>query len=71
MPTDPLNAAAMIQALRGQPEGMPQDNPFPAPQRQPNELEALLRQADALRKSIPVGFKGKKGGGIITVKGTF
>ena len=72
---DPLNSAAMALALRGPPQSAePQANPMPAPQRQPTDLEAALKQANDFRKTLqalPVGLQRLRGGGMITLKGTF
>lgn len=66
---DPSTLEALIRMSSTGPA--PMDWLSPAPKRQPNELSQAFQEIDALRKSIPLSFKAKKGGGMIRYKGRF
>jgi hypothetical protein len=66
----------MVKALRG--DELPQDAAQsrlagPAPAEHP-VYEDTVTQVKALKKRVddfPVGFQGRKGGGVVTYRGTF
>jgi hypothetical protein len=70
--TDPATVDALMRMASGGPSPLqPMDFMTGAPKRQPGDLQQVFQQMDALRKALPLSFKAKKGGGVLTYKGRF